>query len=75
MRWLQASETTRDAIVAIKSDKKFRDGGWISSRVEGDCKIVVFTARGGQTKLGFDAPRDIHIVRDEVLQRDKRDQP
>ena len=40
----------------------------------GDCKIVVFTARGGQTKLGFDAPRDIHIVRDEVLQRDKRDQ-
>jgi sRNA-binding carbon storage regulator CsrA len=37
----------------------------------GDCKIIVYTARDGRCKMAFDAPQDIHIVRDELLQRDR----
>lgn len=39
----------------------------------GDCKIIVVIARTGHCRMAFDAPRDIHIVRDELLQRDKQE--
>ena len=35
-----------------------------------DCHVEVIEVKGNQVRLGFDAPKDINIVRTELLDRD-----
>lgn len=36
-----------------------------------DIFIKVLSVEGNQVKLGFDAPKEINIVREELLERDR----
>jgi len=36
-----------------------------------DVVITVLALNGGQVRVGIDAPREINIVREELLERDK----
>lgn len=40
-----------------------------------DIKVTVLAVRGGQVKIGITAPRDIAVVREEVLHRHQDPQP
>lgn len=35
---------------------------------DGDIRIVVLSVQGDQVKLGIDAPRDVAVLREEILQ-------
>lgn len=37
-----------------------------------DIVITIIEVRGQQCRIGIDAPKDVHIVREELLQRDAR---
>jgi carbon storage regulator len=36
-----------------------------------DVTVTVLEVRGDQVRLGIDAPRDVKVFREEVLQRDE----
>lgn len=36
--------------------------------IAGDIKITVLTLRGGQIRIGIEAPRDMTILRSELLE-------
>ena len=38
--------------------------------INGDIKIIVLGMVGNQVKLGFEAPDDVVIVREELLEKD-----
>ena len=38
--------------------------------IDGDIKIIVLSADPNHVKLGFEAPDDVNIVREELLERD-----
>ncbi|WP_137887462.1 carbon storage regulator CsrA [Pseudomonas sp. 2FE] len=40
-----------------------------SIRIGDDIEIVVLRSSNGQVKLGFSAPRDVKVYRDEIYQR------
>ena len=35
-----------------------------------DIKVTVIEVMGGQVKLGIEAPKEIHVVREELLQQE-----
>lgn len=35
-----------------------------------DIVITIIEVRGQQCRIGIDAPKDVHIVREELLERD-----
>ena len=37
--------------------------------VEGDIKIIVLGMDRGQVKLGFEAPEEVNIVREELIDK------
>lgn len=38
-----------------------------------DVTVTVLGIVGNQVKIGFSAPKHIHIVREELIERDKRE--
>ena len=42
-------------------------------RIGKDIVIVVNRIRGGVVSIGIEAPRETRVVRDELIDRDKRD--
>jgi carbon storage regulator len=36
-----------------------------------DIAVNVLRIRGGEVRIGIEAPRDVHILRDDVRQHDK----
>jgi carbon storage regulator len=40
-----------------------------------DVTVTVLEVRGDQVRLGIDAPRDVKVFREEVLQRDEPGPP
>jgi carbon storage regulator len=38
-----------------------------------DVTVTVLEVRGAQVRLGIEAPRDVKVFREEVLQRDEPD--
>ena len=36
-----------------------------------DVRIKVLSVQGNQVKIGIDAPREVRILRDELIERDK----
>ena len=40
-----------------------------------DVTVTVLEVRGDQVRLGIEAPRDVKVFREEVLQRDAPDPP
>ena len=40
-----------------------------------DVTVTVLEVRGDQVRLGIDAPRDVKVFREEVLQRDEPNPP
>ena len=38
-----------------------------------DIKVTIFSVKGNQVRIGIDAPKDVHIVRDELLERPDKD--
>jgi len=41
--------------------------------IDGDIKITVLDIKDNQVKIGIDAPEDVSIVREEILDRPKED--
>jgi len=39
-----------------------------------DIKVTVLSNRGGQIRIGFDAPDDVQILREEVRDRNQREE-
>ena len=37
-----------------------------------DIKVTIFSVKGNQVRIGIDAPKDVHIVRDELLERPEK---
>ena len=35
-----------------------------------DVKVVVLSVKGNQVRLGIEAPKDVHIVRSELLEEE-----
>lgn len=44
-----------------------------SIQIGDNCKVTVIDIRGDRVRLGFDAPRTVHITRDDVVKRGPRD--
>jgi len=40
-----------------------------------DVTVTVLEVRGDQVRLGIEAPRDVKVLREEVLQRDEPEPP
>ena len=40
-----------------------------------DVTVTVLEVRGDQVRLGIEAPRDVKVFREEVLQRDEQEPP
>ena len=38
--------------------------------IDGDIKITVLGIDRGQVRLGFEAPKEVNIVREELLEKD-----
>ena len=41
-----------------------------SLRISDDIVVTVLEVRGNQVKIGTDAPRDVSVVREELLERE-----
>lgn len=68
----------RDAVGGKNNNDENRRGGLVLSRRVGERVLVgdlvtveVLDIRGGQARLRFEAPKDMEIWREEVLQRIK----
>jgi carbon storage regulator len=42
-------------------------------RIAGNIELTVLQVSGSQVKIGIDAPKDVTIMREELLGRDARD--
>ena len=42
-------------------------------RIAGNIELTVLQVSGSQAKIGIDAPKDVTIMREELLGRDARD--
>ncbi len=51
-------------VLTRKADQKIRIGS--------DVVVTVITVREGQVSIGIEAPKDIEIVREELLDRKKK---
>lgn len=40
--------------------------------INGDIKVTVLGVDRGHVKLGFEAPSDVHIVREELLEKEQQ---
>ena len=40
--------------------------------IDGDIKLTVISVKGGQVRLGIEAPKDVPIHREELLNNDKK---
>lgn len=38
--------------------------------IDGNIEVMVVEAGGGSVRLGIEAPKDVHIVREELLEED-----
>ncbi len=43
--------------------------------IRNDVRVKVLGVSGNQVKIGIDAPRDVRILRDELLGNDKTKEP
>ena len=41
-------------------------------KIGNDITVTVLGVKGHQVRLGFSAPKDVHIVREELLERDAK---
>lgn len=39
--------------------------------IDGNIEVMVVEAGGGSVRLGIEAPKDVHIVREELLEEDE----
>lgn len=39
--------------------------------INGNIEVMIVDAGGGSVRLGIEAPKDVHIVREELLDKDK----
>jgi carbon storage regulator len=44
-----------------------------SLRIADDIVVTVLEVKGNQVKIGTDAPKDVAVVREEILDRDQDD--
>jgi len=40
--------------------------------IDGDIKVKILEVRGNRIRIGIEAPPDVNIVRDELLDRDTK---
>ena len=45
-----------------------------SIRIGENVKLTVLGVRGNQVRVGIDAPKDVHILRSELLERDREEE-
>jgi carbon storage regulator len=44
-----------------------------SLRIADDIVVTILEVKGNQVKIGTDAPKDVPVVREEILDRDQGD--
>jgi len=40
--------------------------------IDGNIKLKILGVNGNQVRLGFEAPSDVHIVREELLEKEQQ---